>query len=71
MYKAKATGLDNISAKLLMEYPNLLAESLTQIFNQSLMTGIFPEKIFPKNPGKRSDPTNYRPISVIPVVASL
>ena len=34
--KSKATGLDNIAAKLLRECPNLIAESLTYIFNQSL-----------------------------------
>ena len=40
--KSKTTGLDNISAKLLRECPDLLVESLTRIFNQSLRTGIFP-----------------------------
>ena len=42
--RSKATGLDNISAKLLRECPDLLAESLTVIFNQSLITGIFPNE---------------------------
>ena len=44
--KSKTPGLklDNISAKLLRECPDLLAESLTHIFNQSLMTGIFPDE---------------------------
>ena len=42
--KFKATGLDNISAKLLRECPDLIAESLTYIFNQSLLTGIFPDE---------------------------
>ena len=76
--KSKATGLDNISAKLLRECPDLIAESLTYIFNQSLLTGIFPDewksaRVTPlyKNSGKRNDPTNYRPISVIPVVAKV
>ena len=41
--KSKATGLDNISAKLLRECPDVLAESLTHLFNQSIMTGIFPD----------------------------
>ena len=75
---AKATGLDKISAKLLKECPDLIAESLTLIFNQSLLTGIFPDewksaRVTPlyKNSGKRNDPTNYRPISVIPVVAKV
>ena len=72
--KSKATGLDNISAKLLRECPDLIAESLTYIFNQSLLIGIFPDewksdRVTPlyKNSGKRND----RPISVIPVVAKV
>ena len=72
--KSKATELDNISAKLLRECP----DSHTYIFNQSLLTGIFPDewkstRVTPlyKNSGKRNDPTNYRPISVIPVVAKI
>lgn len=40
----EATGLDSISAKLLRECPDLIAESLTLIFNQSLLTGIFPDE---------------------------
>ena len=77
--KSKATGLDNISARLLRECPDLLAESLTNIFKSILMTGIFfpaewkSARVTPlyKNSGKRSYPTNYRPISVIPVVAKI
>ena len=42
--KSKATGLDNISAKLVRECPDVLAESLTHIFNHSLVTGIFPDE---------------------------
>ena len=42
--KSKATGLDNISAKLPRECPDLLVESLTYIFNESLMTGLFPDE---------------------------
>jgi len=76
--KSKATGLDKISAKLLREYPDLIAESLTIIFNQSLLTGIFPDdwksaRVTPlyKNSGKGNNPTNYQPISVIPVMAKV
>jgi len=76
--KSKATGLDKTPAKLLRECPDLIAESLNLIFNQSLLTGIFPDdwksaRVTPlyKNSGKRNDPTNYRPISVIPVVAKV
>ena len=40
--KSKATGPDNIPAKLLKECPDLICESLSLIFNQSLKTGVFP-----------------------------
>ena len=69
----KATGLDNLPPKLL----KLAAPSLTFIFNQSLSSGIVPlgwklarvTPIFKK--GKRQDANNYRPISIIPVVAKI
>ena len=76
--KSKATGPDNIPAKLLKECPDLICESLSLIFNQSFKTGVFPNdwknaRVSPlyKNSGKRNDPSNYRPISVIPVVAKV
>jgi len=55
----------------------LASQSLTFIFNQSLSSGIVPLEcklarvtpIFKK--GKRQDVNNYRPISIIPVVAKV
>ena len=53
-------------------------DSLTYIFNQTLLTGNFPDewksaRVTPlyKNSGKRNDPTDYRPIPVISVVAKI
>ena len=75
--KSKYTGLDKISAKLLRECADLIAESLCTIFNQSIVSGIFPNewklsKVVPLfKQGNRSDLNNYRPISVIPVVAKV
>ena len=43
-FASQRQGLDNISAKLLRECPDVLAESLTHLFNQSIMTGIFPDE---------------------------
>ena len=75
---AKANGLDNIPARLLKECPDLISDSLTQIFNKSIKSGIFPgdwkrARVTPlyKNSGERTDPSNYRPISVIPIIAKL
>ena len=76
--RTKVTGLDSISARLLRECPDLISKSLTRIFNQSIVTGIFTDewknaRITPlfNNAGKRIDPFNYRPISIIPVVAKV
>ena len=73
----KATGLDNISAKLLKVASPVIAESLCVIFNKSVETGIFPTewkkaKVFPVHKkDDKSDPNNYRPISVLPTIAKL
>ena len=73
----KATGLDNLPSKFLKLVANILAPSLTFMFNQSISTGIVPTEwklarvtpIFKK--GARQDVNNYRPISIIPVVAKI
>ena len=73
----KASGLDNISARLLKEASPIVTRSLTFIINQSITTGIFPNAwkrarvspIFKED--LRTDPNNYRPISVLPVVSKL
>ena len=73
--KSKATGLDKISATLLRESADLIANSLCSIFNRSINSGVFPDewiccKVIPLfKQGARSDLNNYRPISIIPVLA--
>ena len=70
----KATGLDRIPSKLLKTAAGIIAPSLTAIFSKSTLTGIYPSEwkmakvtpVFKK--GIKSDPNNYRPISVIPIV---
>ena len=76
--KSKATGLDNIAAKLLMECADLISDSLAYLFNQSYKTEIFHDewesaRVTPlyKNASKRNDMTNNRPISIVPVVAKV
>ena len=75
--KNKATGLDKISVRLIHECADLLVDSLCSIFNCSIATGIFPEdwkisKVIPLfKQGDRSDLNNYRPISIIPVIAKV
>ena len=75
--KSKATGPDRISARLFRECADLVASSLCAIFNRSIVSGIFPiewksTKVFPLfKQGEHSDLNNYRPISIIPVMAKV
>ena len=73
----KSTGPYGISAFFLQMVANEVAKPLTVIFNQSLQTGIVPSawKLSNVTPiykrGDKSDPGNFRPISVVPVAAKL
>ena len=73
----KASGLDGISCRLLKEAAPVVVPSLTHIINLSITTGIFPDewKLARVSPiykeGAKSDPNNYRPISVLPVISKL
>ena len=73
----KSVGLDKIPNKLLKMAADVIAPSLTEIFTKSIHTGIFPNewkeaRVSPvyKN-GAKHDPSNYRPISVIPTVSKI
>ena len=74
---SKSTGLDNISAKMLKIAANIIAPSLTYIFNLSLSTGIFIDdwKNARVNPiykeGSRRNMGNYRPISILPILSKV
>ena len=74
---SKASGLDNISNKLIKAAGNTIHDSLLHLFNLVLVTGIFPEalKIARVTPiykeGNKSECENYRPISVIPALAKI
>ena len=73
----RRTGLDNIPSKLLKMAASIVSPPLTLISAKSIETGIFPDEwkltrvtpIFKK--GKRNDPNNYRPISVIPTATKI
>jgi len=74
---SKANGPDGISAKMLKGTALSITPVLTQLFNMSLQSGIFPEKWklssvvpIPKG-GDRSNPSNYRPISLLSVVSKM
>ena len=73
----KANGRDGISARMLKSTARSIAYSITLLFNNSISTGKLPEawKVSSVVPvPKGSDSTcvsNYRPISLLPVVSKL
>ena len=74
----KSSGPDKIPNKLLKMCALLLANPLCKLFNKSLHSGIFPllwkkacvTPIY-KQKGSSSDPTNYRPISLLPTLSKI
>ena len=73
-----ASGPDGLSATLLKNLAAAIAPNVTAIMNCSLDEGVFPTEWKKANvaaiwkaKGSKSDPTNYRPISVLPVLARL
>ena len=74
----KYTEPDKIPAKLLKLTALLIHEPLTRLFNKSLRAGHFPTSwkqanvtpIF-KNKGTNSEPTNYRPISLLSCISKI
>ena len=72
----KSTGIDGISPKMLKLASDALLPSLLQIVNISLHSWVFPDvlkevRVFPIHKGGPSeDPSNYRPISILPSLQS-
>ena len=73
----KATGLDGMTPKILKTSAEIIGPNLLKIINISIKNGQFPDtlkvaKLFPihKN-GLKSDPSNYRPVSILPVVSKV
>ena len=73
-----STGHDEISNKVLKLIIPYIIEPLVHIFNQCFQTGTFPDsnkiaKVIPVfNSGKnKTDPYNYRPISLLPSISEI
>lgn len=72
-----ASGIDRISTKALKCVKNLILIELTECVNKCLERGTFPNnlKVAKVSPifksGSKSDPGNYRPISVLPIVSKV
>ena len=73
----KATGIDKISCKIIKIAAPAIADSLTHIFNQAIISSSFPDqwKVASVTPlfknGQRNCPGNYRPTSVLPATSKI
>ena len=74
---SKATGMDNLPAKILKISSYLIAPSLTAIFNMSLKSGIYIDewkmaRVIPTYKSEnRSKCENYRLISILPIISKV
>ena len=73
----KATGTDGITAQMLKATGTSIVKSITKLFNLSLKTSIFPTDwkfagVVPiPKAGNPESPSNYRPISILPIISKL
>ena len=73
----KSAGVDNIHPRMLFELRNIIAKPLAKLFAECLQSGIVPQDwrsanvvpLFKK--GKRSDPQNYRPVSLTSITCKV
>ena len=68
----KASGFDNIPAKVIKQCKPIISNQLTSLINLSIDTGVFPDslkkaQVTPLHKKK----TNYRPVSVLPVFSKI
>ena len=74
---SKAAGIDKLSGRFLKDGADILAKPVSALCNLSISRGVFPsackvaklKPIFKK--GKKTDPSNYRPISLLPVISKI
>ena len=70
----KAAGTDQISGKSLKDGTRILAKPISELCNLSMTLGSFPDasktaKVKPLfKKGLKTDPSNYRPISLLPLL---
>ena len=73
----KSVGIDNLGGRFLWDGAKVLAKSITELFNLSIESSIFPDacKIAKLKPlykkGSKLEPKNYRPISLLPLVSKV
>ena len=74
---SKAAGTDKLSGKFLKDGADILAKPVSPFCNLSISWGVFPSacKVVKLKPifkmGKKTDPSNYRLISLLPVISKI
>ena len=74
---SKATGLDGIGPRIFKIAACAISPSIAKLINKSILTGCFPSqlkqaKVLPIfKGGLKSDPSNYRPISILPTISKI
>ena len=74
---SKAAGIDNLGGKFIKDGTQVIAFPITQICNLSIKSCSFPDacKLAKVKPlfkkGSKTDPKNYRPISLLPLVSKI
>ena len=64
--------MDRISSEFLKDGTDVLALPLCNLVNLSIKQSLFPDQCKPLfNKGSKSEPKNYRPISLLPVVSKI
>ena len=72
----KGSPLDKIPTLIYKKMSHILAPVISELFNMSIMEGIFPSclkisRVIPiSKSGKKDQLTNYRPITTLPVLAT-
>ena len=74
---SKATGIDGLGPRIIKLAAQVLSPSIALLINKSIKTGKFPTqltsaKVIPIfKGGTNTDPSNYRPISILPTISKI
>ena len=77
LQRRKATGIDDLPSNMLKDCRDFISKPLCYILNLSFRTGRVPDiwkkaKLKPLHKtGATNDPSNYRPISVLPILSKI